>query len=131
TDENLVGLTNALIDDGLLDFESGTRVEFPREEPGVETTEPWIEENGLVSERDLPAVGPEPRHLDASGPRATARRRRLRAFGDPWQQQPFAPVDGGPGHPGRETAAEESPTRDWGLPRRPAGLDEAHRRLLD
>src|SRR5262249_33783236 len=79
TDENLVGLTNALIDDGLLDFESGTRVEFPREEPGVETTEPWIEENGLVSERDLPPVGPEPRPLDPSRPRPPPPRPLLRA----------------------------------------------------
>jgi hypothetical protein len=110
TDEDLVDLLDVRIDHRLLDLDWGTRIEFPGEEAGIETAEPWIEKNGLVSERDLPTVGAEPGHLDAGRPRATATRWHLGALGDSREQQRSAPVDSGRSHTSGEAAPEKRPT---------------------
>jgi hypothetical protein len=119
-DEDLIGLLDVLVDDRLLDLDGRVRTELPSEEACVEAAEPGIEENRLVLERDLPAIGTEPLQVDASGTRAAALRRRVGALGDTREQQRLAPVDGGRSQAGREAGPEELSPGQRGVPGSPA-----------
>src|SRR5262249_47177189 len=50
------------------------------EEARLEAIEPGIDEDGLVAEGDLPAIGAEPREVDTGRTRPAPTWRRLRAF---------------------------------------------------
>src|SRR5262249_14257005 len=68
------------IDERGVGGEDGVHFQLVLEEARLEAVEPRIDEDGLVAEGDLPAIGAEPREVDTGRTRPAPTRRRLHAF---------------------------------------------------
>jgi len=67
-DEDLVRLLHVLIDERGVGREQPLVVELVLEEARLEAVEPWIDQDGLVAEGDLPAVVPNHLKLTPAAP---------------------------------------------------------------
>ena len=75
------------------------------EESRIETAEPWIEQDRLVAESDLPSVGSEPLEIHACGTGPPALGSWLRPFSHAGEQERLAQAQRGAGYSCGQPAA--------------------------